>query len=271
MSHSLEDDLVKDQRQYDGRAKYKADDEIEVLLEAHFKRFGISKQELCRNFQIYARRLFLKRFLAHYEFFRMTIDLPGDIVELGVYRGASLMAWANFLEVRNMGDRAKQVIGFDNWKGFTRFHEKDGRPEPRVNKVLGGYDARVFKEILQDAVSIYDKDRFIPHKPRVLLVDGDIEESVPRFVEENPGLRICLLHVDCDLYQPTKTALELLWPRVVTGGVVLFDDYGIRPWEGETTAADEYFQNKNAVLRRLDWAMSPSAYIIKGSSRGEPR
>lgn len=264
MGESVENIKDKNQRVYDGRASFKADEEIEALLDEHFEKFEISKREICRNFQIYARRLFLKRFLAHYEFFRMTIELPGDIVELGVYRGGSLLSWANFLEIRNMGDRAKQVIGFDNWAGFISLSEKDGKEDIRVNKVPGGYNAGVFKEILKDAIAVFDKDRFIPYKPRIILVDGNIEESVPRFIEENPGLRISLLHIDCDLYLPTKTALEVLWPRVVNGGVVIFDDYGIRPWEGESTAVDEYFADKNIVLRRLDWAMSPSAYIIKG-------
>jgi len=256
----------KDQRHYDGRASYRADDEIETLLEDHFQRHDVSRREICRNFPVYARRLFLKRFLAHYEFFRRTVDLPGDIVELGVYRGVSLMSWANFLEIRNMGDRAKQVIGFDNWKGFVSLHPKDGKEDPRVNKVVGGYDAACFRDILKDALTIFDRDRFIPHKPRVILVEGQIEESVPKFIRENPGLRISLLHIDCDLYLPTRTALESLWPRVVTGGVVIFDDYGIRPWEGESAAADEYFKDQNVLLRRLDWAMSPSAYVIKGSN-----
>lgn len=260
---NLEKGAKKDQRKYDGRANFYADDEIELLLEKHFEKFNIDKREICRNFQIYTRRVFIKRFLAHYELFRMTIDLPGDIVELGVYRGLSLMTWANLLEIRNVGDRAKQIIGFDNWKGFTCFHEKDGNEDLRVNKVIGGYDAACFKEMLQDAIAIYDQDRFIPYKPRIILVDGNIEESVPNFIENNSGLRICLLHVDCDLYLPTKKALELLWPRVVRGGVVIFDDYGIRPWEGESTAVDEYFADKNVVLRRFEWAMSPSAYVIK--------
>ena len=184
-------------------------------------------------------------------------------MELGVYRGVSLMAWANFLDVRYMGDRMKQVYGFDNWKGFREFDEKDGKQDTRTDKVVGGFDASPFKEILQDAISIFDQDRFIPHKPRVVLVDGDIEETLPRFVRDNPGFRICLMHVDCDLYRPTRAALELLWPRVVTGGVVIFDDYGIRPWEGETTAVDEYFKGSGVVLRRFDWTMNPSAYVVK--------
>src|SRR5262245_14889605 len=134
------DQRQKDQRVYDGRANFAADDAIEQLLEAHWTRFDISRREICRNFQVYTRRVFLKRFLAHYELFRRTIDLPGDIVELGVYRGASFLNWANFLEIRNMGDRAKQVIGFDNWQGFTAFHAKDGQEDVRVNKVVVGYD-----------------------------------------------------------------------------------------------------------------------------------
>ena len=91
----------------------------------------------------------------------------------------------------------------------------------------------------------------------MILVDGDIEESVPRFCKENSGLRISLLHVDCDLYKPTKVALECLWPRIVPGGVVVFDDYGVRPWEGESTATDEYFADKDVEIRRFDWGAEP--------------
>jgi hypothetical protein len=252
-----------DQRKYDGRANFEKDNEIEVRLEKHFERYGVTRREVCRNFPIYARRIFLKRFLAHYEMFQMVKDLPGDIVELGVYRGLSLLSWANFLEIRNMGDRSKQVIGFDHWRGFTKFHEKDGAPDPRVNKVEGGYDSSGFQAILLDAIKIFDEDRFIPYKPRIVLVDGDIQQTVPRYCKEKSGLRICLLHVDCDMYIPTKVALEHLWPRVVKGGVVVFDDYGIRPWEGESTAVDEYFADKSIILRKFDWAMSPAAYVVK--------
>lgn len=253
----------KDERSFDGRTNFSQDNSIEDLLDDHFERFDISKQEICRNFQIYTRRIFLKRFLAHYELFRKTIDLPGDIVELGVYRGASLMSWANFLEIRNMGDRQKQVFGFDNFAGFSEFDQKDGRQDDGTGKAVGGFDGGAFEAILKDAVSIFDNDRFIPYKPRIKLVKGNIEETIPRFVEANPGLRISLLHFDVDLYNPTKTALEYLWPLVVPGGVVLFDEYAIRPWEGESKAVDEYFKDHPVTIRRFDWAPNPGGYMIK--------
>lgn len=251
-----------EERQFDGRANFQADDEIEQLLEQHFEKYNISKNEICRNFSIYSRRIFLKRFLAHYELFRKVVDLPGDIIELGVYRGTTLMHWANFLEIRNMGDRQKQVFGFDNFRGFTSLHNKDGKVNEHVKKESGGFDASVFEEILEDAISIYDKDRFIPYKPRVILIKGDIEETIPRFVEEQPGLRICLIHFDCDMYVPTTVGLKYLWPLVVPGGVVLFDEYGLRPWEGESKAVDEFFGGK-AKIKRFDWTPNPGGFIIK--------
>jgi len=251
------------EREFDGFAKFNADCNVEELLAEHFKKFDISPLEVANNFQIYTRRTTLKKFLAHYDFFKMVIDLPGDIVELGVYRGCSLMSWANFLEIRNMGDRQKQVFGFDNFEGFVNFDKEDGKEDENVNKTLGGFNGGAFEDILRDAIGIFDNDRFIPYKPRVKLIKGNAEDTIPKFVEENPGLRISLLHFDVDLYKPTKVALEHFWDLVVKGGVILFDEYGIRPWQGESSAVDEFFKDKDVEIKRLDWSPNPGGYVIK--------
>ncbi|MBY0282266.1 MAG: TylF/MycF family methyltransferase [Alphaproteobacteria bacterium] len=247
----------------DGRRNFSADDKVEQLLLEHFKNYQISPTEIWKNFPIYARRNILKKFLAHYELYQKVVDVPGDIVELGVFRGSSLMSFANFVEIRNMGDRQKRIIGFDNFTGFTELEEKDGKEDKKVEKVVGGFDSSSFETALRDAINIFDQDRFIPYKPRVHLVKGDIEKTIPKYVEENPGLRISLLHFDVDLYRPTITALEYLWPLVVKGGVVIFDEYGIPPWEGEAKAVDEFFADHKIKLRRFDWASNPGAFLIK--------
>lgn len=252
------------EREFDGRKNWPADHQIERMLEEHFDKFDVSCREICRNFQIYARPVFLKKFLAHYEFYLQAMQLPGDIVELGVYRGASLFSWAKFMEIRNMGDRHKRVIGFDNFKGFGELDRKDGVETPDVGKKPGGFDSGTFEESLRDAIQIFDADRFIPYKARIVLVKGDIEETVPAFVEKNPGLRISLLHFDVDLYRPTLIGLQQLWPLVVPGGIVLFDEYGIPPWEGESKAVDEFFGGKQVAIKRLDWCPNPGGYLIKG-------
>ncbi len=253
-----------EQKRFDGRVNFAADDQTEARLEGHFRKFSISPTEIWKNFPIYTRRLHLKRFLAHYELFRMVVDLPGDILELGVFRGASLMSWANFMEIRCMGDRQRRVFGFDNFAGFTAIEEKDGAVSKQVDKVTGGFDPSGYEEMLRDAIDIYDSDRFIPYKARVSLIKGDVEKTIPAFVAENPGIRLSLVHFDVDLYRPTLVALQHLWPLVVRGGVVAFDEYGIPPWEGESKAVDEFFASQKIELRRFTWSSNPGAYLVKG-------
>jgi len=247
----------------DGRYNYSFDDSVESLLKAHFEKFDVSHIDLLKNFPVYARRIHLKKFLAHYQLFLKILDLPGDIVELGVFRGSSLMSWANFMEIHCMGDRHRKVVGFDNFCGFREFDAKDGRTDESVGKSIGGFNPSDTEARLSDAISIFDSDRFIPFKQRVRIIKGDVEFTVPTYIEENPGLRISLLHFDVDLYCPTLTALENLWPLVVPGGILLFDEYGIPPWEGESKAVDEFFADKHISLKRFSWSSNPGAYAVK--------
>ena len=248
---------------FDGTQKYSRDKEIEGRIASFVERFGITPLELINGFPIYARRTTIKRFLAHYELFRKTIGLPGDIVELGVFRGHSLLTFANFLEARNIGDRTKKVWGFDNFAGFKALAPEDGPEYPHVHKIPGDFSPGDHLAALQEAITIFDADRFVPWKKRIELVIGDVEETVPRFVAENPGLRISLLHFDIDLYGPTRAGLEHLFPRVGPGGVVIFDEYGVLEWGGESTAVEEYLAGQGYRIRKFPWNNIPGGYLIK--------
>ncbi len=244
---------------FDGRTPYAEDQRVESAINHALD--GVRPSDILQAFPVYARRVHLKRFLAHYELFQKVKDLPGDIVELGVYRGVSLMSWANFLEIHCMGDRQRRVWGFDSFAGLSPLAPEDGGEAPEVGKMAGGYITGA--KAVHDAIEIFDADRFIPHKKRVELVVGDICETVPQWVAANPGVRISLLHFDCDLYKPTKIALQLLWPLVVPGGVLAFDEYGIAPWEGESRAVDDHFADGPLELRRFTWSSNPGAYMVK--------
>ena len=249
---------------FDGFKKSTTDLEVEGAIEQHLQRHGVSPLEAVKLFPVLARRQWLKRFLAHHEVFKMTLDVPGDIAEFGVFRGMGLMTWANLLEAYAIGDRTKVVYGFDNWAGFTGFSPEDGSTNEHAGKTVGGFDPSGFRTELEEAIRIFDGDRFIGWKPRVKLVDGAIEDSLPAFLEENPGVRFSLVHFDCDLYAPTKVGLDAVWPRVVRGGVVLFDEYAIKDWPGETKAVDEFLEDRPGVrITTFPWSNTPGGIIIK--------
>ncbi len=247
-----------------GAKFYSSDAQIESKIAEHCHRFGVNPTDAIKLFPVLARRQNLKRFLAHTRLFQQTLNVPGDIAELGVYRGLGLMTWANLLEAFCVGDRTKMVFGFDNWAGFTGFAPEDGAEKKESGKIIGGFNPADFKRELLSAIDIYDHDRFIPWKPRIKLIDGDIARTVPSFLDKNPGVRFSLVHFDCDLYEPTYAALNAIWPKLARGGILIFDEYGIHDWPGETAAVDQFLAGKpDLCLQTFDWTNAPAAWLVK--------
>jgi hypothetical protein len=212
---------------------------------------------------LYIRRLHLGKLLGLYEAFRMVAELPGSIVELGVFKGESLLFFAKLMEILNVNDRSARVIGFDNFAGFPPLHAKDGADDAQVDKRRGGWSSADYRADLLSLINAFDHDRLAGHKARIELVEGDIVETVPAYAAAHPGLRVKLLNLDCDLYEPTLAGLRHFYPLLVEGGVVLLDEYAFEQFPGESRAVEEYFGDAMPVLRKFPFYSNPGGYFVK--------
>ena len=79
------------------------------------------------------------------------------------------------------------------------------------------------------------------------------------YLDKNPHLKISLLHIDVDLYEPTKLVLEKLFKHVTKGGIIIFDDYGA--FAGANKAVDDFFEG-NVEIKKLSFSNAIS-YIVK--------
>ena len=186
------------------------------------------------HWPVYTKRVSLTRFLAHYELFKMTIDLPGSIVELGVSRGVSFFSFHKFLEIFLPTDTSKKVYGFDSFEGLSDLSEMDGlslHDDARNDKKEGGWSAKEVEGEIFELNRLFNSDNILARE-RSRLIKGRVQDTLDDFLKDTPGLRINLLHFDLDLYEPTLFTLEKLWDLVVPGGVIVFDEYGLPPWGG---------------------------------------
>ena len=222
----------------------------------------VDEDDFMRNITAFTRRMNFTRILAHWEIFKKVADLPGDVVEVGVYKGETFLTFAKFLEILCPGDRIKRVIGFDSFKGLDDFTSADGG-NISVGNMVGGWNPDGFQNSLSSLIDLAHKDSFVPQKERLLMVDGDIRQTAAAFIEKEPGMRISLLHLDVDLFEPTMAALDAFYPKIVTGGIVVLDEYACHEWPGETTALDEYFDGKPPKMNRFGWSGTPAAWFIK--------
>ncbi len=200
----------------------------------------------------------MRKIFARYELFLPTIELPGDIVECGVFKGTGFMFFLKCLLIRTHGSQ-KRVVGFDVFDDLDKM-QLEGKDEEEMKKL---YElANVNKGITME--SIYDMAEKLNARNRVELISGDICETAQAYRKANPGFRISLLNLDLDLARPTKGTLEALWDLIVPGGIVMFDEYALPRWS-ESQGADEFFKERGIKykLKMFPWAFSPTAYLIK--------
>lgn len=175
--------------------------------------------------------------------------LDGALVECGAWNGgsAAILASAAYRPGRN-------VWLFDSWSGLPQPSYKDGEQarskyESRDGKLCVG-------DIRQPAMAFAAADVLdnVLHLRR-----GWFEDTLDKAASEIGG--IAILHIDADWYASVKKCLQALYPLVVSGGLVILDDYG--HWQGCRQAVDEYFADKGLTLRGIDYT---SRYFLKGDA-----
>jgi hypothetical protein len=235
-------------------------------LERLFERSSLSTFEMFRAFPVFTPRYTLARFLAHYELFKQIIEVPGAIIDIGVYRGASVFTWGKLCEIFCPTDVRKKVYGFDTFEGFPSLAPEDGAVNREQDVRVGGYaGGATIEEELLAARAAMNHDRHLAHLERIEFVKGDLAATVPRFAAEmGQGLRVALLNLDADLYEPTRVALEQFVPLMSPGGVIILDEYAVTTFPGEARAVDEYFTRRfgrRPAIQKLPWHSNPSGYI----------
>lgn len=209
-----------------------------------------SIEEKLANFPKYVRRQHLKRFLAMYEIFKKVLTVKGSVVECGVFRGFSVMAWAKLSAILEPENLTRRIYAFDSFEGFPSVAPQDRTSMGQAEE--GEFGTSSYEELLA-LVREHDSDRFLGHIPKVQLIRGDATQTIPRFIKENEHLMVSLLFLDFDLYEPTKIALQQFLPRMPRGAILAFDELDNPIWPGETRALLDTLSINHLRIQRLDW------------------
>ena len=195
----------------------------------------------------------MSKIIAHYELYKKIVDLPGDVVEAGTYKGASFIRFASYREMLE-SQESRKLISFDMFGNFPE-EKSQVMDKEFIEKFQSEGGGGISCEELQ---TVMERKGYCNFE----LIQGNVLETIPEYVEKKPQLRICLLHIDVDVYDATLCCLSNLYDRVVSGGLIVFDDYNVV--HGETTAVDD-FVSKNKIkspLRKFPFYRRPS-YMIK--------
>lgn len=177
-------------------------------------------------------------------------DIPGAMVECGIWRGGSSMMIALTLEA--LSDRSRDIYLYDTYAGMTRPDSVDVRSRDGMEQISrwqafqrDGYNAWAHATLDEVRANMgatgYPEDK-------LHFVEGDVETTIPAIAPEG----ISLLRLDTDWYRSTLHELSHLYPRLSERGALIIDDYGA--YEGSRKATDEYFADAPIFLGRIDEA-----------------
>ena len=166
----------------------------------------------------------------------LTNCLDGSIIEVGVYRGGSALCLA-----RNK-IKTKKLFCFDTFEGMPKTNPEYDNYHKEKN--FNNTDFNFVKEILEKHENTF-------------VYKGVFPEFNSEFVVDE---KFSLAHIDVDIYQSYIDCLNFIYPRMVVGGIIIFDDYNEKTCLGAKKAVDEFLADKK---ESLIWKVGPQAAIVK--------
>lgn len=178
------------------------------------------------------------------ELLRLTRYTEGDTAECGVYRGTSSTLICRENQESNLN---KTHHVFDSFEGLSAAGDKDGS-----HWVAG--DLACSLDEVKKALSEFTEVKYY-------------KGWIPDRFEDVKTRMFSFVHIDVDLYQPTRDSFEFFYDRMSVGGVIVCDDYGFTTCPGATKAIDEILESKCEKMLTLS---SGGGFIIKGVQTGTP-
>lgn len=183
----------------------------------------------------------LRKSVCQFDVFKKSVEVSGAIVECGVFKGASLIRLLTYRDLFKKS-KNKKFYGFDPFGRFPKQNIKEDQ------KFAMSHDKGSGLGISEKKLNNYLKKKKFKNYN---LIKGDIIQTLPKFLKKNKKMKISFLHLDMDVYQPTKFALDNLYNKVSKNGIILIDDfYGVK---GATRATKEFIRKKNLKLQNLPY------------------
>lgn len=168
--------------------------------------------------------------------------IEGDIVECGIWLGG------NIILARKLSPQRTCWL-YDTFSGMPEpgpFDVKRSgvRAIDRYAGKIGKWTAASIDEVRRALKETETLD-----EARVRFIEGRVEDTLKD--QANIPDKIALLRLDTDWHASTKVELEVLYPLLVPGGILIVDDYG--HWQGARKAVDDYFAGCGPTMQPIDY------------------
>lgn len=201
-----------------------------VFMETFNKCRNSTLVDICRNFELWNLVEQLK-------------NLQGSIMEVGLWKGGTASV---ICKAENLYNNNTKIYLCDTFKGVVKATQDD-------NCYVGGEHAFDDEQHILNLVQSVGVGT-----DNIKILRGIFPDETQQHIPSNELFKFC--HIDVDVYQGTKDIIEWIWPKMVVGGIVVSDDYGIEPIQGVTKAINHFMGDND---KRIMYNLNGHAVIVK--------
>jgi hypothetical protein len=226
-----------------------------------YKKSPIPLDEIVVNFPLYTRSSAIAKMLYIQELYKKILNVPGVIMEFGVWWGANLALFESFRAIYEPYNYTRRVIGFDTFDGYASLSKQDGASEFIAEgnyRVPEGYLSH-----LTDVLDCHNRENVMSNNDKYKLVEGDASKKIFDYLGANTETIISLAYFDMQLYHPTKACLSAIKPYLTKGSVIALDEINCPEFPGETVALREVFGLSNIRLVRSEILPDRSFFVVE--------
>jgi hypothetical protein len=216
------------------------------LLEM-FEQHPMSPQDELFNIGLFVRSGVLAKFLVMNDLYKRFLNVPGLLMEFGVWFGQNLVLLENLRAIWEPFNKFRRIVGFDTFSGYP------DRLGYNTGEEYESYLARLLK--VHQRCNIYGHQK-INHE----LIKGNVCVTVPQYFKDNPGAIVAFAYFDIGPFDPTYAALKALKPHLAPGAVLLMDQFTWPEEPGEAEAFKAVFGQTGYRIEKC--AIYPSKAIV---------
>ena len=228
-------------------------------LEDLFLSSPLPKEDLLFNLGMYTRSSLLVKFIVMNDLYERIKDIPGVLMEFGVWWGQNLVLMENLRAIHEPFNKQRTIIGFDTFAGYTSPSHQDKQGSVWAESAYATPEGH--RDYLAHLLEVHEGNNILGHvRGMHHLIEGDVAETVPKYFEDHPESIVALAYFDLGLYAPTKAALRAIKPHLVPGSVILMDELSWAESPGEAIAFKEVFAGTSYKIEKCQ--LYPSKTIV---------
>ena len=215
--------------------------EDNLLRHADEFRKQIPDDEYISNLGLFITPQERRREFFLFEVYKRLSGVRGCVAQFGVRWGRELALFESLRTIFEPFNHSRHIFGFDTFEGYASVGVEDGSSRQISNGNLDVFDG--YENYLEDLLLVREQLSPIPQKQKFTLIKGNVEETFPKFLDEYSWTQFGLIHLDLNLYRPTKVVLERILERCTPNALLILDEYGCETLPGETIAIRDYLNN----------------------------